>query len=84
MGRAGQGFGPAGEGFLRGMVRALVGTLVEAGTGKRPLESFAALLAGGARGEAGPTAPAHGLALEQVFYPPEWRVEGDPAPPVII
>jgi tRNA pseudouridine38-40 synthase len=77
-------FRVVGEGFLRGMVRALVGTLVEVGTGKRSPESFAALLAGGARGEAGPTAPAHGLVLERVFYPPEWRVEGDPAPPVII
>lgn len=77
-------FRVVGEGFLRGMVRALVGTLVEVGTGRRSPESFAALLAGGARGEAGPTAPAHGLVLERVFYPPEWRVEGDPEPPVII
>jgi tRNA pseudouridine38-40 synthase len=77
-------FRVVGEGFLRGMVRALVGTLVEVGTGRRSPESFAALLGGGARGEAGPTAPAHGLVLERVFYPPEWRVEGDPAPPVII
>jgi tRNA pseudouridine38-40 synthase len=77
-------FRVVGEGFLRGMVRALVGTLVEVGTGKRSPESFAGLLAGGARAAAGPTAPAHGLVLERVFYPPEWRVEGDPAPPVII
>jgi tRNA pseudouridine38-40 synthase len=77
-------FRVVGEGFLRGMVRALVGTLVEVGTGRRSLESFAALLAGGARAAAGPTAPAHGLVLERVFYPPEWRLEGDPAPPVII
>ena len=77
-------FRVVGEGFLRGMVRALVGTLVEVGTGKRTPESFAGLLAGRPRAEAGPTAPAHGLALERVFYPPEWRVEGDPVPPVII
>lgn len=77
-------FHVVGEGFLRGMVRALVGTLVEVGTGRRSPESFAALLAGGERAAAGPTAPAHGLVLERVFYPPEWRLEGDPAPPVII
>jgi len=73
-----------GEGFLRGMVRALVGTLVETGTGRRSPESFAALLAGAPRSAAAPTAPAHGLALEHVFYPPEWSAEGDPQPPVVI
>ena len=66
-----------GEGFLRGMVRALVGTLVEVGTGRRTPESFAGLLAGRPRGEAGPTAPAHGLVLHRVLYPPEWA-GGDP------
>lgn len=72
-----------GEGFLRGMVRALVGTLVEVGTGKRSPESFAGLLAGRSRAEAGPTAPAHGLTLERVLYPVGWRAEGDPGSPVI-
>ena len=61
-----------GDGFLRGMVRSLVGTLIEVGLGKRSEADFAALLAGGARREAGATAPAHGLCLERVFYPPEW------------
>ena len=73
-----------GEGFLRGMVRALVGTLVEVGTGKRSPESFAALLAGRPRPEAGPTAPAHGLVLERVLYPPEFKAGGDPESPVIL
>ena len=68
-----------GEGFLRGMVRALVGTLVEVGLGRRSPEGFAELLAGGARASAGATAPAHGLVLERVDYPPEW--EGEPAGP---
>jgi tRNA pseudouridine38-40 synthase len=62
-----------GEGFLRGMVRALVGTLIEVGTGRRTPEDFAALLAGAPREAAGPTAPAHGLTLEEVFYPPAWQ-----------
>ena len=62
-------FRVAGDGFLRGMVRGLVGTLLEVGAGRRPVESLAALLQGRARGEAGPTAPARGLILERVFYP---------------
>lgn len=65
-----------GDGFLRGMVRALVGTLIEVGTGRRSPEGFAALLAGAPRDAAGPTAPAHGLVLDEVFYPPEWQPEG--------
>lgn len=58
----------AGEGFLRGMVRSLVGTLLEVGEGRRPLPSFVGLLNGGERGAAGPTAPAHGLCLERVDF----------------
>lgn len=61
-----------GDGFLRGMVRALVGTLLEVGWGRRSVEEFVALLGGAARAEAGPTAPAHGLVLERVFYGAEW------------
>lgn len=57
-----------GEGFLRGMVRALVGTLLDVGGGRRSVGGFAALLAGGVRDAAGATAPAHGLALERVDY----------------
>lgn len=58
-----------GEGFLRGMVRGLVGTMIEVGLGDRSVEDFAALLKRGAgREEAGPTAPAHGLVLEWVRY----------------
>jgi tRNA pseudouridine38-40 synthase len=78
-GKDGLAFRIVGEGFLRGMVRALVGTLVEVGTGRRSPESFAALLAGRPRSAAGPTAPAHGLVLQRVLYPSEWKTEGDPA-----
>ena len=59
-----------GDGFLRGMVRGLVGTLLEVAFGRRTPASFAALLAGGERGAAGPTAPAHALALERIDYGP--------------
>jgi len=74
-------FRVVGEGFLRGMVRALVGTLVEVGTGKRSPESFVELLAGRSRAEAGPTAPAQGLVLERVLYPAAWRAPDDAVDP---
>jgi tRNA pseudouridine38-40 synthase len=57
-----------GDGFLRHMVRAIVGTLVEVGRGSRPAADVASLLDGRARGEAGATAPGHGLALMRVEY----------------
>jgi len=58
-----------GEGFLRGMVRGLAGTLVEVGRGRRDPAGFRALLAGAPRAAAGETAPARGLVLERVDYP---------------
>jgi tRNA pseudouridine38-40 synthase len=57
-----------GNGFLRHMVRAIVGTLVEIGRGRRPAQSMADLVAGGTRADAGATAPAHGLFLVRVDY----------------
>ena len=57
-----------GDGFLRHMVRAIAGTLVEVGRGRRPAASMAALLAGGSRSEAGITAPPQGLFLVRVVY----------------
>lgn len=58
----------AGDGFLRHMVRAVVGTLVEIGRGWRQPEDMAALLDGGTRAQAGATAPPHGLFLVSVDY----------------
>jgi tRNA pseudouridine38-40 synthase len=57
-----------GDGFLRGMVRSLVGTMVEIGKGKAPPELLADLLQSGERRRAGPTAPPQGLYLVQVTY----------------
>jgi tRNA pseudouridine38-40 synthase len=57
-----------GDGFLRNMIRNLVGTLIEAGRGKVTTREFAAILAAKDRTMAGPTAPAHGLCLKKVFY----------------
>ena len=56
------------DGFLRYMVRNLVGTLVEVGRGKRTPEEFSRILAGRDRKSAGMTAPAHGLYLLAVHY----------------
>ncbi len=57
--------------FLRNMVRAIVGTLVEVGQGKKAIDDFAAIIAAKDRRRAGESAPAHGLYLTQVEYPKE-------------
>ena len=54
--------------FMRNMVRILVGTMLEAGSGRRSLEDFRQLLEGAPRSSAGETAPPHGLYLESVSY----------------
>lgn len=56
------------DGFLRYMVRTIVGTLVEVGRGKRPPEDVAAVLKGRDRKLAGITAPPQGLFLKEVIY----------------
>jgi len=58
----------SGDGFLRHMVRAIVGSLVEVGLGRREPGWFVKLLRAGSRDAAGPTAPAHGLWLVRVDY----------------
>jgi tRNA pseudouridine38-40 synthase len=57
-----------GDGFLRHMVRAIVGTLVEVGRGFREIDTMLSLLQGSARADAGPTAPPQGLFLVRVDY----------------
>jgi tRNA pseudouridine38-40 synthase len=56
------------NGFLYNMVRAIAGTLAEVGRGVRSPDSIDALLGGGDRSQAGPTAPAQGLFLVRVDY----------------
>ena len=57
-----------GHSFLYKMVRNLVGTLVNIGQGKIPLEHLPKIIASKDRKQAGMTAPAHGLFLKQVTY----------------
>lgn len=57
-----------GEGFLRHMVRNIVGTLLEVGKGRRTVDDFAYALLAKNRSTGGATAPAHGLRLIEVLY----------------
>lgn len=59
-----------GDGFLRKMVRNLVGTAVDIALERRPLRCVQEALATHQRSKAGPTAPADGLTMEEVFYDP--------------
>ena len=56
-----------GSGFLKNMVRMLVGTLVQVGQGRRPAEDVPKLLNGTSGMRAGPTAPPQGLCLMKVW-----------------
>ena len=56
------------NGFLKQMVRSIIGTLVEVGKGKLNEEEFRKILESKDRKKAGPTAPAHGLFLKEVKY----------------
>jgi tRNA pseudouridine38-40 synthase len=56
------------DAFMRNMVRALVGTMLEAASSRRSPDEFKALLDGAHRREGGETAPPHGLYLESVGY----------------
>ena len=61
-------YGITANSFLYGMVRALVGTMLEVGQGRRGPPEFADLLEGRERSDAGPAAPARGLTLVGVGY----------------
>ena len=57
--------------FLRNMVRAIVGTLLDVGRGKIPVDGFREIIEQKDRGKAGTSAPAHGLFLTDIKYPEE-------------
>lgn len=66
----------SGNAFLRNMVRIIVGSLAEVGTGRHPPEWMAAVLEGRDRTKAGITAPARGLHLWAVSYAPDLLCDG--------
>lgn len=66
-----------GTGFLKYMVRNIVGTMVEIGRGILPPDAMQDILAARDRREAGMTAPAYALCLDWVRYPPELAFRPD-------
>jgi tRNA pseudouridine38-40 synthase len=70
-----------GDGFLRHMVRVMVGTLIEIGRGRLNADEIDEIIASRDRRQAGPTAPAHGLFLVEVAYGPDQEmVHASPGP----
>ncbi len=63
--------------FLQHMVRNITGSLVEIGSGERPVEWLAEVLASRDRRQAGMAAPPHGLTLVRVTYPDHFDLPGD-------
>ena len=57
--------------FLRNMVRAIVGTLLDVGSGRMDAKGFERMLESSDRREAGRSVPAEGLYLSKIIYPPE-------------
>jgi len=61
-------FSLTGDGFLRHMVRNIVGTVLEVGLGRRTIAGFRQAILSCKRSEAGATAPAYGLMLKKIYY----------------
>jgi tRNA pseudouridine38-40 synthase len=66
--------------FLRGMVRAIVGTLLDVGKNKLSLSGFADVIEAQDRSAASMNAAAHGLYLSEVHYPQHALIPLEPAP----
>ena len=66
--------------FLRNMVRAVVGTLVEVGRGRLSLEAFRKVVEGRQRTDAGESMPAHALFLEDITYNHPANIMNNPCP----
>ncbi len=61
--------------FLRGMVRAIVGTLIDVGLEKTSLEGLGLILRSNNRSEAGRAVPPDGLYLQEVIYPKDIYID---------
>jgi tRNA pseudouridine38-40 synthase len=59
--------------FLRNMVRAIIGTMIETGRGKITISDFKTIIEGKHRSLAGVSVPAHGLCLTGIKYPDDIR-----------
>jgi tRNA pseudouridine38-40 synthase len=66
--RGGLVYEVAADRFVHGMVRALVGTMVDVGRGYTSMDELQEIMASGSRSAAGAAAPARGLCLEEVEY----------------
>ena len=62
--------------FLRNMVRAIVGTMIEIGIGKLKVEDLHTIIKSKDRSKAGYSVPAHGLYLTKIKYPKEIKLNG--------
>ncbi len=62
--------------FLRNMVRAIVGTMIDIGSGNHQVEYIKSIIESQDRSQAGTSAPAHGLYLTRIEYPEEIFVNG--------
>lgn len=60
--------------FLRNMVRAITGTMIDIGTGKITLKEFQSIIESKNRSNAGTSVPAHGLTLIGITYPFEGNI----------
>jgi tRNA pseudouridine38-40 synthase len=66
-----------GTAFLKNMVRIIAGTLVDVGRGRLSVADVQSVRDAKDRKLAGQTAPAHGLTLQEVFYPKGWLRKRD-------
>jgi tRNA pseudouridine38-40 synthase len=66
--------------FLRNMVRAVVGTLVDVGRGKLTISDFERVISAKDRCAAGTSMPPHALYLHRITYPPYWQPDANMSP----
>jgi tRNA pseudouridine38-40 synthase len=71
-----------GNAFLHHMVRNIVGSLLQVGTGNRPPQWLAQLLQGRDRSLAAPTFMPDGLYLSRIEYDPKWHLPHEALPPI--